>query len=106
MLDLPNLPPAACHVHIVPSLDTASLLSIGQLCDAGCIAEFTAHKLTITYAGTTILTGIRTVATQLWHVHLPASSPPAAKHTACAAFGAASPEQLIAFVHAALFSPA
>ena len=42
-LNLPQLPPAARHVRIVPSLSTHdSLLSMGQLCDAGCKITFTA----------------------------------------------------------------
>lgn len=105
-LVLPNLPPAACHVHIVPSLATASLLSIGQLCDAGCVAEFTADTLTITYAGSIVLTGTRTASTRLWHVHLPAIAVPPTDHSSFSAIGAANSEQLVAFAHAALFSPA
>ena len=108
-LDLPNLPPTARHVHIVPSLATASLLSIGQLCDAGCVATFTATSVLITYEGTVVLTGERTPATQLWHIHLP-PLPPAPRaplaHAACTAIGAAGPAQLVAFAHASLFSPA
>lgn len=39
-LDLPSLPPAVRRVHIVPALQTASLLSMGQLCNAGCRVTF------------------------------------------------------------------
>ena len=35
-LDIPALPPEAQHVHIVPALASNSLISIGQLCNAGC----------------------------------------------------------------------
>ncbi|KAI2513563.1 Reverse transcriptase (RNA-dependent DNA polymerase) [Fragilaria crotonensis] len=105
-LDLPFLPLAARHVHIVPSLATASLLSIGQLCDAGCVAEFTATTLTVTFQHTIVLTGTRTLATRLWHVQLPAASPSRVDHSAFSAIGSATPAQLVAFAHAALFSPA
>jgi hypothetical protein len=48
-LDVPGLPAAARKVHIVPGLASHSLLSIGQLCDAGCDVTFTATDTTILY---------------------------------------------------------
>ena len=47
MLRMDNLPPEARRVHIFPHLASGSLLSIGQLCDAGCIALFDKQKLYI-----------------------------------------------------------
>ena len=44
---IPNRPPAACTVHIIPVLTSHFLLSIGQLCDAGCIAKLTATNAII-----------------------------------------------------------
>ncbi len=38
-LNQPFLPLAARRAHIVPALQTKPLISIGQLCDAGCISE-------------------------------------------------------------------
>jgi hypothetical protein len=49
-LNLPDLPISACLCHIFPSLTTGSLLSIGQLCDHGCTANFTATQLHIHHA--------------------------------------------------------
>jgi hypothetical protein len=47
--DLPlDLPPDACIAHVFPSLSSASLISIGLLCDHGCDAHFTATNVTIT----------------------------------------------------------
>jgi len=46
-LDLLGLPLTACHGHIVPQLASQPLLSIGQLCDAGCSIAFTANCITI-----------------------------------------------------------
>lgn len=46
-IDIPNLPPAAPTVHIVPDLMSHSLLSISQLCDAWSLVEFTATTLSI-----------------------------------------------------------
>jgi hypothetical protein len=56
-LDLPSLPPAARVAHLFPALKGQSLLSVGQLCDAGCDAHFTATTVTIDHQGTTVLTG-------------------------------------------------
>jgi hypothetical protein len=71
-IDIPNLPEAARTVHIVPDLTSHSLLSIGQLCDAGCIVEFTATKIVVKHKKIIILQGQRTPSTQLWHIDLPA----------------------------------
>jgi Reverse transcriptase (RNA-dependent DNA polymerase) len=101
LLDIPALPLAARTVHIVPDLHENSLLSIGQLCDAGCTVEFTQHNVTIAYHNETILTGSRTPPLGLWHLQLPPMH-----HTANSAIGAARPAELVAFAHAALFSPA
>ncbi len=42
-LDLPSLPIAARKCHHFPDLTSGALISIGQLCDYGCIANFTAN---------------------------------------------------------------
>ena len=112
-LDIPDLPPAARHVHIVPDLESATLISIGQLCDAGCAVVFDATKVTVTYQNCTVLTGTRTQATRLWELDI--TPPEQANHAdttntyvefAGAAVGSATPAELVAFTHAAMFSPA
>jgi hypothetical protein len=67
-LDIPSLPLAARQCHIVPALTNHSLLSIRQLCDAGCSVELDATTLTVQYHGNTVLTGTRTQQTRLWQV--------------------------------------
>jgi hypothetical protein len=103
-LDIAALPPHARHVHIVPALSSASLLSMGQLCDAGCKIAFDATDVTVYHNGNIVLTGKRTPATRLWTIDLNNSTPtpPAAN----AAIGSATPAELVAFAHAALFSSA
>ena len=98
-LHLPGLPPAACSAHLFPSLGDLSLVSIGQLCDAGCVATFTDTDVTVAKAGTTVLQG-RRHPDKLWHVELP--SPPQAL---AAVNQSTNPADLVAFAHAALFSP-
>jgi hypothetical protein len=123
-LDLPSLPFAARRVHIVPALSTASLLSMGQLCDSGCCIVFDACSVKVYFNDDVILAGERTTATGLWHLslhpptplpaqQLPAPSraplveePLAHPHFSHAAVTSATPAELVAFGHAALFSPA
>ncbi|KAI2498399.1 hypothetical protein MHU86_16096 [Fragilaria crotonensis] len=78
-LDLPALPFAARHVHIVPALSHVSLLSIGQLCDSGCHVTFDAVSVTVHHHERLLLTGERTPATGLWHLSL---VPPDVAYTA------------------------
>ena len=101
-IDIPNLPPAARTVHIVPDLKSHSLLSIGQLCDAGCVVEFTATTVIIQHNDIVVLQGHRTPETQLWHIEIPKA--PIAQTNA--AVGSATAAELVSFAHASLFSPA
>jgi hypothetical protein len=103
-IDIPNLPKAAHTVHVVPDLASHSLLSIGQLCDAGCIVEYTATNVCVRHNDVDVLHGKRTPATQLWHITLPPG--PKLLHATNAAIGSATAPELVAFAHAALFSPA
>jgi hypothetical protein len=106
-LDLPMLPPAARHIHIVPELASSSLISMGQLCDAGCSVAFTATDVNVSVNDTVVLTGHRTPNTLLWHFPLPIPTPaPPVNHSALATIDSATPAELVAFAHAALFSPA
>jgi len=100
-LDLPGLPTAACHGHIVPALATQPLLSVGQLCDARCDVTFTADTVTISHNNAVVMQGQQTPSSKLWELNI---RPTPTAH-ANAAVGSASPADLIAFAHAALFSP-
>jgi hypothetical protein len=68
-LDIPALPLAARMVHIIPDLQPHSLLSMGQLCDAGCTVHFDATKVIIKYNGKPVLEGPRSTDTRLWHIN-------------------------------------
>ena len=120
-LDLPSLPLSARRVHIVPALKSVSLLSMGQLCDAGCCVTFDARAVSVHLDNRLLLTGTRDIATGLWHLGLLANtashstsettsapisqSPPPVQHS-YAALNSATPAELVAFAHASLFSPA
>jgi hypothetical protein len=128
-LDLPSLPLAARRVHIVPALQSSSLLSMGQLCDAGCRVTFdAAQSVNVHLQDQLLLTGARDHAIGPWHLglhvdtsktsknHVPPTAPaddtascplapPLLQHS-YAAMQSVTPAELVACAHAALFSPA
>ena len=89
---------------------------MGQLCDAGCTVQFDATTVTVHRDDALLLSGTRTPPNGLWHMQLtspPAPSPPTLAsesapllHHSFAAVHSATPAELVAFAHAALFSPA
>jgi hypothetical protein len=105
-LSLPTLPPSARTAHLFPALGNTSLISIGQLCDAGCLATFSSSHVDIALHGTTIPSGTRSLATnRLWTVELPQA--PVSPFTApfAGSLQTGTVPDLVAFAHAALFSP-
>ena len=130
-LNLPNLPLTARICHVVPHLGDFSLISVGQLCDAGCDVTFTREKMEVRLEKTVIMQGRRARDTGLWHIDLnhhdgpPKRSAVLLENTrrshqiidrvqgsnpqkpiCLTAMGSARPADLVAFHHAALFSPA
>jgi len=115
-LDLLDLPLAMQTAHIFPALGTTSLLSVGQLCDANCMATFTDKTVTITHNNKTILSGQCNKKTNLWNINMPkhkeTSQPETSMHNSDATESAHNVNQthktaeLVAFAHAAFFSPA
>jgi hypothetical protein len=116
-LPVHGLPLSACRAHVFPSLQSHSLLSIGQLYNHGCKAVFTHNGITITRNDLVLLTGTRSSATNgLWTLDPldPTTTPAAAPsspitgsanamfHTTLAHDTVAN---RIAFYHASLFSP-
>ena len=70
-LDFPTFLPAACQRHVIPALASFLLLSMGQLCDAGCRIAFTATTVVITnHHHINVLPGHPTPATKLWHLDI------------------------------------
>ena len=111
-LDIPHLPPAATKAHIFPHLASGSLLSIGQLCDSGCTALFTATKLYILYQGKLVLQGQRTInGHRLWTINPTTTEvqqdPPTFSdmHSLNAAIDQPTLANRIKFYQASLFSP-
>ena len=109
----PSPPPSyATLTHIVPGLMPRlmphSLISIGQLCDAGYTATLTAHTATVSHGPDTIVTGHHDPITCLWHVPLdiPKSQSPAQQHFCQSINPGTNIVDRIAYYHACYFSPA
>ena len=66
VLDIPQLPRAARVGHVIPGLNSHSLISAVTLCNAGCVVRLTKIGATVKYRGTTILTGRKCTHTGLW----------------------------------------
>ena len=112
-LAIPQLPKAACKAYLFKDMQS-SLISVGQLCDSGCIALFNQHDVSVLFNKQVILQGKRDISTGMWNVELPtqkpaSSQPPdpnAIQHTAQSAIAAETLGERIAFLHACAGSPA
>jgi hypothetical protein len=100
-LDFPMLRPEACHANIIPDLQNCSLLSVGQLCDAGYCVHFDAAIVQQILDGDAcVLTGTCNAVNGMWEINaLPTT------HQANA-LGIGTAAELVAIAHATLFSPA
>ena len=70
-LPLPSLSNSSKVAHVLPELSNSSLLSLGQLCDDGCIVHLTKSTLHVFKNEELILTGYRNITDGLWDVPLP-----------------------------------
>jgi hypothetical protein len=88
LLNLPQLLVGACKMYLFHKMQS-SLVSIGQLCDARCIATFDKHNVFIKKGDELILQGERNAATGLWTANL-GSAPvfTAKQHVAMSAIAA------------------
>ena len=67
-----SLPSKATQSYVLPSLSSANLLSLGQLCDANCTITLTKQHMHVwDYKKKLILIGIRNENDGLWDVPLP-----------------------------------
>ena len=120
-VELPN--GARIHLHSVgllffPNLDKAlvahifedselslSLLSISDLCNAGCTATFSADDIVIRHNGNIIINDTKDTHDSLWHVKLPSMSVQA--NASNNIYTKSSKDgDFIKFIHASLGSPA
>jgi hypothetical protein len=110
-LNVPHLPADACKAYLFDDMQS-SLISIGQLCDSGCIALFDKKQVSIILDNIVILQGQRDKATGLWNVNLttnagaPMPGPNVLQHAAYSAIAAETLGERIAFLHQCAGSPA
>ena len=117
-LNIPGLSKTATKSYLFPDLHSASLLSVGQLCDDGCDVTFRKTDVTAHKNGTVVLQGYRNYNDKLWdipfnkqgqHILPPSLPPPTTFHQQFANViipKDLSTAQLIEFYQACLFSPA
>ncbi|KAG7342947.1 hypothetical protein IV203_020892 [Nitzschia inconspicua] len=101
-LPIPSLPLSAHRVYVVPELASSPLIAVAPLCDAGCTVTFANTTVTVHLGHDLLLMGSRDPTSGLWHVTLP----PPAELAAATIDHQTGPADLVAFAHAALFSPA
>ena len=105
-LPIAGLPNTAIKCHLFDALGQTALISIGQLCDAGCHAIFTEDDCAIVNTNGIVLSGVRNQDTNgLWILDIDEDSKPNKAFHATNNYGESAPE-LVAFAHAALWSPA
>ena len=108
-LPIPMLPLAARRAHIVPELQSQSLISIGTLCDAGCDVTFTTTTVTVRHNEHIVMSGTR-APPGLWKFNIPVPTVTNDTNThdaeALSTIGYPKAAELVAYSHATMFSPA
>ena len=66
-LDLP-LPKAATSAYTIPGMKNHSLMSLTQLCNAGCKIMMDKEKLAVIYNGIVVMNGIKNKRNGLWYL--------------------------------------
>jgi hypothetical protein len=112
-LAAPELSTQAKTGHIFDSLQSGSLISIGQLCDDDCVALFSKYDVKIIKNGQGIILGKRNLNNGLWNIPLAPKapmqllSPKVISHSAINGTirHAQTKQDLANFLHACAFSP-
>lgn len=110
-LPIPNLPHDTVIARIFPQLQTASLLSLRQLCDAGCNATLNKDELAVYLRGNKILKGSRNFITKVWEVKFMSTDTKASVESYFVpsinnVYRLSTTSSVITYLHAAAFFPA
>jgi hypothetical protein len=120
-LNWPQIPEQARLVHVFPTF-SGSLISIGILCDCGLTVTYDKEKVVIKDANNIVMSGQRDPISRLWMLDLDSVSyssanpsidtvaaavmiPPIVKTGTSTSTGLAISSKIVAFNHAAMFSP-
>ena len=104
----PLLTQAARTAHVFPHLQSGALISIGKLCNDGCIATFTAAHISVVKDGLTVLEVNRSSTYCMWQINLtsnPISRTSQQQLVAINDLAARSNPYLVKWYHTALFIP-
>ena len=107
-LNIPQLSADANKAHIFPQLQSANLISIGQLCDDNCTVTFTKHNVNVTKNQQSIITGQRNHENGMWVIPLQSfqSNHSNKQHLSNGIIKYdTTKHDIIQFLHAACFSP-
>jgi hypothetical protein len=103
-LDIPEFNAAASKAHVFPGMANHSLLSVGQLCDEGCIFTFKHASVTICDSKKSqILNGPRDLDTGLWRINLKQTNNQIPEPIANNVYELSNTGALVHYLHKALF---
>ena len=106
---LPPLSLRACQANVFPAMTKKSLISIGQLCNDGYDATFTADHVPLTKDGSTHITRHRNTTHGLWTISLLGGTPPTSTFPGAAlahsVYKMTTLQDLVIYLHHACFSP-
>ena len=111
-LEIEGLPPQAKQGHLIPGMKGHSLVSLVQLCRAGCVVYMDNDKLSVGYQGKVVIRGMKCPRTSLWLVPLTKTSSQAnqtsqqtGEQSASNVYHTSSRSEWIQYLHQACFSP-
>ena len=97
----------ALATNILPKLQSASLVSLGQLCDDNCKIELDKNTIKVFKNNSKLLQGPRNRQDGLWDLHIPTTIKTEYNNHQLSVIiqKSTTKKDLIHFYHAALFSP-
>ena len=105
LLPYDSLTTQAKTANILPQLHSASLLSLGQLCDDNCDVHLNKYNINIFKNNKKILQGHRNFSDGLWDVPIPIPMVPKDQYISIIIPKNTTKKELVQFYHAAMFSP-
>jgi hypothetical protein len=97
---------AASKAHVFPGMAHHSLLSVGQLCDEGCIVTFQRDTVTICNSNNSkLLSGPRDDTIGLWRINLKHTNKHIPDPIANNVYELRNTGAVVHYLHKALFSP-
>ena len=96
-LNIPDLSQMATKTHFFKHIEHP-LISLGQLCDDGCVVTLTRTEMRVTKDARPVMTGTRNKFTRMWEVDIP-------QHQAHNAYKMTKAADIVNFHHLSSWSP-